>query len=105
MKDGKLCADAVEAVLTCAGQPLRGKALERPVGLTPREHEVLSLIAAGNTAKDVARQLDISPKTAPVRSLKLGCDPGQRGPRGHHEYPTLSVGMRYVSNTLCRSLS
>jgi len=35
-----------------------------PAGLTPREIEVLRLIAAGHTAKEAARQLDISPKTA-----------------------------------------
>jgi DNA-binding CsgD family transcriptional regulator len=33
-------------------------------GLTPREIEVLRLIAAGHTAKEAARQLDIAPKTA-----------------------------------------
>jgi DNA-binding CsgD family transcriptional regulator len=32
--------------------------------LTPREIEVLRLIAAGRTAKEAARQLDIAPKTA-----------------------------------------
>ena len=32
--------------------------------MTPREIEVLRLIAAGLTAKEVAKKLDISPKTA-----------------------------------------
>ena len=32
--------------------------------MTPREIEVLRLIAAGLTAKETARKLDISPKTA-----------------------------------------
>jgi HD-GYP domain-containing protein (c-di-GMP phosphodiesterase class II) len=63
VKEGKLCPDAVEAVLSVAGLASR-RAVERPGGLTPREHEVLRLIAAGNTAKDVARELEISPKTA-----------------------------------------
>ena len=64
VKDGKLCADAVEAVLTCAGQPGRRATAERLAGLTPREIEVLRLIAAGHTAKEAARLLEIAPKTA-----------------------------------------
>jgi DNA-binding CsgD family transcriptional regulator len=64
VKEGRLCADAVEAVLTCAGQPARRAAPERLAGLTPREIEVLRLIAAGHTAKEAARQLEIAPKTA-----------------------------------------
>jgi len=64
VKEGKLCCDAVEAVLTCAGQPARRAAPERLAGLTPREIEVLRLIAAGQTAKEAARLLEIAPKTA-----------------------------------------
>jgi HD-GYP domain-containing protein (c-di-GMP phosphodiesterase class II) len=64
VKEGKLCAEAVEAVLTCAGQPARRATAERLAGLTPREIEVLRLIAAGHTAKEAARQLEIAPKTA-----------------------------------------
>ena len=61
---GKLCPDAVEAVLACAGQPARRDVTERLAGLTPREIEVLRLIAAGQTAKEAARELEIAPKTA-----------------------------------------
>jgi DNA-binding CsgD family transcriptional regulator len=64
VREGKLCADAVEAVLTCASQPARRATGERLAGLTPREIEVLRLIAAGHTAKEAARQLEIAPKTA-----------------------------------------
>jgi DNA-binding CsgD family transcriptional regulator len=64
VKDGKLCSEAVEAVLTVAGQPARRATGERTGGLTPREIEVLRLIAAGHTAKEAARLLEISPKTA-----------------------------------------
>ena len=63
-KDGKLCPEAVEAVLAVAGQPARRSTGERIAGLTPREIEVLRLIAAGHTAKEAARELEISPKTA-----------------------------------------
>ena len=64
VRDGGLDADAVEAVLTAAGQPSRNAAPQRLAGLTPREIEVLRLIAAGRTAKEAARELEISPKTA-----------------------------------------
>jgi DNA-binding NarL/FixJ family response regulator len=51
-------------VLASAGQAARRDTAERLSGLTPREIEVLRLIAAGNTAKEAARQLEIAPKTA-----------------------------------------
>jgi HD-GYP domain-containing protein (c-di-GMP phosphodiesterase class II) len=63
-REGKLGPDALEAVLEAAGQPARRATAERLAGLTAREIEVLRLIAAGLTAKEVARRLDISPKTA-----------------------------------------
>jgi HD-GYP domain-containing protein (c-di-GMP phosphodiesterase class II) len=58
---GKLPAEAVQAVLTAAGQPPRP--VPRPAGLSERECEVLGLIARGMATKQVARQLGISPKT------------------------------------------
>lgn len=64
IKDGKLCSEAVEAVLTIAGQSARRASPERVSGLTPREIDVLRLIAAGLTAKEAARLLEIAPKTA-----------------------------------------
>ncbi len=64
VRDGKLCPEAVEAVLAVAGQPARRDVTERLAGLTPREIEVLRLIVAGNTAKEAARKLEIAPKTA-----------------------------------------
>ena len=33
------------------------------VRLTPREHEILQLVGAGKTTKEIARDLGISPKT------------------------------------------
>jgi HD-GYP domain-containing protein (c-di-GMP phosphodiesterase class II) len=64
VREGKLCPEAVEAVLSSAGQSSRREPAERPAGLTPREIEVLRLIAAGHTAKEAARRLEIAPKTA-----------------------------------------
>jgi HD-GYP domain-containing protein (c-di-GMP phosphodiesterase class II) len=64
VRAGSLCPVAAEAVLSVAGQPSR-RAPPRPLsGMTPREIEVLRLIAAGLTAKETAQKLDISPKTA-----------------------------------------
>jgi DNA-binding NarL/FixJ family response regulator len=39
--------------------------------LTPRQHEVLKLIAEGLTTKAIARRLDISVKTADTHRLQL----------------------------------
>lgn len=65
VREGKLCADGVGAVLTAAGQASRrAQSTSATAGLTARELEVLGLIAAGHTAKETAKLLDISPKTA-----------------------------------------
>lgn len=54
---GALDARAVDAVLCAAGhQP-------RTPGLTPREIQVLALLAHGRTNRQIARELGISPKT------------------------------------------
>lgn len=63
VRSGRLDADAVDAVLTVAGQR-RGKRRAGPAGLTPRELEVLALIARGASTRQAARALDITPKTA-----------------------------------------
>jgi HD-GYP domain-containing protein (c-di-GMP phosphodiesterase class II) len=63
VRAGRLDADAVDAVLGAAGQP-GGKRRSGPAGLTPREIEVLTLIARGAATRQVARQLSITPKTA-----------------------------------------
>jgi HD-GYP domain-containing protein (c-di-GMP phosphodiesterase class II) len=59
---GRLAPDAVAAVLEAAGQarPL----IEHPAGLTERETQVVALLARGLQTKQVARALEISPKTA-----------------------------------------
>lgn len=58
-----MAADAVDAVLTVTGQH-RAKRRTGPAGLTPREIEVLSLIARGASTRQVAHALGITAKTA-----------------------------------------
>ena len=52
---------------------LKGSADSRfaPVGVTPREHEILAGIAAGHTSKEVARLLAISPRTVEFHRANL----------------------------------
>jgi HD-GYP domain-containing protein (c-di-GMP phosphodiesterase class II) len=63
VRSGRLAADAVDAVLAAAGQH-RAKRRAGPAGLTPREIEVLILIARGASTRRVARALGITAKTA-----------------------------------------
>ena len=63
VRAGRLDADAVDAVLAAAGQG-HGKRRSGPAGLTPREIEVLTLIARGASTRQVAQRLTITPKTA-----------------------------------------
>ena len=60
---GALNAGAVDAVLTAAGHKL-SRVPAAPAGLTPREVEVLVLVARGATTRSVAERLGIAPKTA-----------------------------------------
>lgn len=63
VRAGRFNADAVDAVLRAAGHA-QGKRRSGPAGLTPREVEVLTLIARGASARQVAQTLGISVKTA-----------------------------------------
>ncbi|HEU5001521.1 MAG TPA: HD domain-containing phosphohydrolase [Actinomycetota bacterium] len=60
---GRLEASAVDAVLEVSGHRTVGTPAA-PAGLTPREVEVLVLVARGATTRQVARTLGITPKTA-----------------------------------------
>jgi len=80
VRAGRLDADAVHAVLAAAGQrgPARGPGgpgeprgpggpgarAVLPGGLSPREAQVLGLLARGRTTRQIAAELGITPKTA-----------------------------------------
>jgi HD-GYP domain-containing protein (c-di-GMP phosphodiesterase class II) len=59
---GRLDADAVEAVLGAAGHRTAHRR-SRPAGLSPREIEILRLIARGMSSRQIAERLTLSPKT------------------------------------------
>lgn len=63
VRDGRLDGDAVEAVLVAAGHQPQRRERAAPNDLTPRELEVLRLIARGLTTAQTAAELDIQPKT------------------------------------------
>ena len=76
---GRLDGEAVDAVLRAAGHRAPARRAW-PAGLTVREVEVLGLLARGNSTRQIAQQLVVSPKTA----------------RNHveHVYPKLGVSSR-----------
>jgi DNA-binding CsgD family transcriptional regulator len=41
------------------------------LGITPREHEVLGLLASGRSNKEIARQLELSPNTVTTHVARL----------------------------------
>jgi HD-GYP domain-containing protein (c-di-GMP phosphodiesterase class II) len=63
VRAGHLDADATSAVLAAAGHR-PAKRREWPAGLTTREVEILRLVASGQSNKQIAATLTISPKTA-----------------------------------------
>jgi HD-GYP domain-containing protein (c-di-GMP phosphodiesterase class II) len=64
VRAGCFDADAAEAVLAAAGQRATSRRRSAPAGLTPRELEVLLLLARGASNREIARELVIAEKTA-----------------------------------------
>jgi HD-GYP domain-containing protein (c-di-GMP phosphodiesterase class II) len=64
VRTGRLDADAAEAVLAAAGHRTGARRRSAPSGLTPRELEVLVLLARGASNREIARTLVIAQKTA-----------------------------------------
>ncbi len=64
VREGRLDSEATAAVLEAAGHHVPPVRRELLAGLTAREIEVICLIAAGQTMKEIARSLGISAKTA-----------------------------------------
>ncbi|HEY7257838.1 MAG TPA: HD domain-containing phosphohydrolase [Gaiellales bacterium] len=60
---GRLDADAVTAVRAASGEPIRRRRAG-PSGLTDRQIEVLRLLAAGHSNREIGRRLSVSPRTA-----------------------------------------
>ncbi len=63
-RDGHLDTESVAAVLEVAGHPVDPPTSLPPGGLSPRELEVVALVARGCTNQEVAARLVISRRTA-----------------------------------------
>jgi HD-GYP domain-containing protein (c-di-GMP phosphodiesterase class II) len=64
VRDGALDNEAAAAVLSVAGHRVAPVRRESAAGLTAREIDVLRLIASGRSAKEIARTLGMSVRTA-----------------------------------------
>jgi HD-GYP domain-containing protein (c-di-GMP phosphodiesterase class II)/DNA-binding CsgD family transcriptional regulator len=64
VRDGRLDGAAVQAVLTVAGHTGKTGSRVFPAGLSDREAQVLALLARGQSNRQIASQLGITPKTA-----------------------------------------
>jgi FixJ family two-component response regulator len=60
-----------ESLRSSASNASRGRLAERLRLLTPREHQVLDLVVAGETNKGVARQLRISERTVEIHRARV----------------------------------
>jgi HD-GYP domain-containing protein (c-di-GMP phosphodiesterase class II) len=61
--EGRLCPEAVDAVLAAAGHRVAKRPRELPAGLTARELDVLRELVLGKTNKEISEALGITVKT------------------------------------------
>ncbi len=61
--DGRLEAEAVDAVMAAAGHRVKQRPRDLPSGLTQRELEILLVLVRGKSNQEIADSLHISPKT------------------------------------------
>jgi len=64
VRAGRFDGDVAEAVLAAAGHRTGSRRRSAPGGLTPRELEVLALLARGASTREIAKMLVIAEKTA-----------------------------------------
>jgi len=74
--DKVLLVERVEAALAIAGQKAaqadkEGAITERLAGLSERERDVLKLVVLGQSSKEIARTLDISPRTVDIHRARV----------------------------------
>lgn len=70
VREGHLDPDCVAAVLESIGRNVRVET-SPAMSLTPREHEVLALLARGRTNKEIASRLGISPRTVQQHTISI----------------------------------
>jgi DNA-binding NarL/FixJ family response regulator len=68
---GQIDPDAADAVLAGHGRKLHRRGRRWPGGLSDREVEVLRLLAAGRSKRDIARELFISSSTAHTHVIHI----------------------------------
>jgi DNA-binding NarL/FixJ family response regulator len=62
---------ARRARIALADEPTPAATVDDPFGLTPREREVLALVAAGRTNRQIGEELFMSEKTASVHVSRI----------------------------------
>ena len=93
-RDGAAC-DAGEASPRAHGRrrPRSGPDVPAPFGLTDRELEVLELLAAGESNREIGEKLYISPRTASVHVSNIL---GKMGVSGHVEAASIAYRLGLV---------
>lgn len=79
---GRMPRGAVRLVLDAAGHCAADKQAARPDGLTPREVDVLRLLARGLSTKEIARALSVAPKTVDNQTQSIYRKIGARSRTG-----------------------